>query len=408
MRAILFGIITLAVIAAGVYFGKREFEARRDAMAPPPVEPVTVRGDAVESPVEGGRRSPEESGSPRVEQPSRPRPPDDAEIARAIRRIEERLARDGFRAVGEVASDELESLLEAHDALRGDPELAEALAPLRRWKLKAEVFAAVVDPIERQTLPERLYEVTLTNGNVLTARRADLVGNEYDISVLPSGEVVRPRDTVSRVDELSREQYLARLETEITANAERITSPIDMYVKVVAHCFRWGMTKTGYEFLERLLTMPKSSQVPAIFAHDPDGDITMRWEQAAGRAPLDPLPGTAVASAPPPSPDTSGARPPTERPEPALLDPSVVIETDPARIADALREVRRLRIEAQTIYQKVVVGHQGKLDDLHEARQKLEDAVDILARLPRNQSDVKNARREVAQLLHAVIKSLPF
>jgi hypothetical protein len=232
------------------------------------------------------------------------------------------------------------------------------------------------------------------------ARTATLAGDAYEVSVLPSGVVALARDRVARVDSLSREDFLRRFWEEISANTARMKNPIDLYVKAVTRCFRWGLERQGYEILEALLAMPASAQVPAIFIQETAGDPARLWEQAAGRAPLDQLPGLVAIAAPPPR------APPEETPGQPVR-PATAVPGDLRSLAAALADVRRRLSEAQVIYQRVVTGG-GELKELHAARAHLEAAGEILRRLPPEAPEVRHAKRQTAELLQAVVKSLPF
>jgi hypothetical protein len=94
---------------------------------------------------------------------------------------------------------------------------------------------------------------------------------------------------VTKVSSLPRKKYLTERWKEISALTATLKDPIDIFFSGVRKCFRDGLRREGISLLDRLLGMPESGQVVAMYARDPDGLAVRHWEQAAGRAPLEPL-----------------------------------------------------------------------------------------------------------------------
>jgi hypothetical protein len=391
MRNLFFLLVSVAVIAGGIYAGRRDFERARDSAAA--ISQLQPPSASKEPPRQAGEDSTDAPAAvAAAPEPPPARGPSQSELAELIRRLERRAIEESFSAGARSAGEELARFLDEQPALRGDPALLEALAPLRRWELKAQVFDALVKPIAREELPDQVTEILLANGNRIMARKAVLQGDRYEVELIPSGITSLSREKVSTTQRFSKADYIDRAWAEVSKSIDKLSSPIDLYVKGVTRCFRWGLRERGYQLLERLLALPDSHQVPLVFADDGHGDIARRWEQAAGRMALDPPSGAVSSTAAPASSGAAADAPPS----PA------------ADAAGSLQEARALMQKAAALYQRVVVGHQGDLKDLHAAREDLERAIGILIRLPRQDERVARSRSEAVQLLHAVIKALPF
>ena len=257
----------------------------------------------------------------------------------------------------------------------------------------------------------------LTNGETLTARKATLFGSRYDISVLPSGEIALDQARVEDVKKFRRADFVDESWRELDGKVAALDNPVDLFVKGVSRCHRWGMDAQSVTLLERLLAMQGSEQVPIIFGSESEEDIEGLWRIATGKAKASSgsgRPSAAVAIVNPAAGQSAGSD--AERRVPPSSRASHRPPTPPARSGSGdasgldgkLAEVHRLKTEAQVIYQRIVVGHRGDLKELHGARRKLESAVQILSSLPADEGSVRTMKRDVAGLLHAVIKSLPF
>ena len=400
LRTFVFILIALGTALAGVYYGKSDYARRRvsghvstshgpDDGASPATRPADAGPTSDRSP----GASPVES-----EESSLPAPSPEAlqtqileAIGREIETLRQTIHADGVVAASETAASALEALLEDHqDAFLNDAALLAALQPLRRRILKTNVFAAVVRPIERENLPDRFYRVALVNGNDLWAKRVARGVDTYDLELYPSGKASMARRDINNVKEVSIASFLDGKRQRIVDAASALKEPITLYVRGVRELYSLGLENDGYKLLERVLDMPESKQVPSVFVSDPDGTLVRRWEQAAGRMELEPLEAES---------NVEIVEETTSPDEPRFNDQS--------EITLKLREARLRLKQAQSIYRDVVVNQTRDLTDLHQARRKLDQANQILSRLPRAHPAVETARQSARTLLQAVIKSTP-
>ncbi len=81
--------------------------------------------------------------------------------------------------------------------------------------------------------------------------------------------------------------------------------------------------------------------------------------------------------------------------------------SSPASVVN-LAEARKLFKEAQTLYRKVQILHELDAQDLHPAKEKLEQALELLSKQPADDPETQKLKEESQYLLAAVIKALPF
>jgi len=76
---------------------------------------------------------------------------------------------------------------------------------------------------------------------------------------------------------------------------------------------------------------------------------------------------------------------------------------DPGSIA----KVEGLFGQAQALYQ-AAAGKEGRESDLKTARERLQEALDIVETLPPGDAEVRKVRWQLGQLLSDVVRVLPF
>ena len=144
---------------------------------------------------------------------------------------------------------------------------------------------------------------------------------------------------------------------EISQKVDKLSKPIDIYFRGVTPCFRLGLQKKGYELLEKLLAMPDSEEILTNFVEE-ESDLVSIWNQAAGRIPLGPLTKEKLLAKPKAPRSTSSSA-------------NIGIE-------ESINKVKKLLGRSQAVYRKLTVEKKGDLQELHVARQDLEDALEII------------------------------
>jgi hypothetical protein len=373
MKAVLALISSLA-LAAGLFFGYLDHQrpADRPASTPKP-EATAVPGKPAEVAKPAPTPAPSPPSVPKVEAPGLPLPDPD-ELAATLREIESSILKEEFQAARAIS----ENLVERY---RGNSEALRLLEKVRRLEEKANGYSALLAGLETKELPEDLHRVSLVNGNSLVALSVKEKGDRYEIEYVLGGKGSLTRDRVSGVAPLPRAEYLKERWKEIREKVERTRDPFDLFFFGVRKCFRDGLRREGISLVDRLLAMPDSGQVVALYAKDKDGAAVRSWEQAAGRQELEPLARAEtveVAAAA----DQGGGEDEGDG-------------VDPAGLARA-----RTIIEGVESSLKRPGGDAERFD----ARTRILSAVKVLYGLPPRDDRVRELNRRAADLLNRVMK----
>lgn len=359
-------------------------------------EPSGPGGDGREA-APGTQRDAGDAGNPRLEE--------------RLDEIQRRIGLEDFvGAEDAVKALLLEPELQARD--RRGPHAAHDRA--LRLAAKARSFAAVVRSFERAAsaaaLPrspaastaagssaaaQERFQLLLANGSTVTGRKVDEDATRYVLELEGGGTFAPRKEDVleARVVKGGSAPPSARSDSawkDIEPKIARLTHPIDLFVDGVERCWRMGLRKEALGLLEKVLADPRSDQVPLLFVPDATESLLGDWRVAAGRssaAGLDPGEKTRSGDEPiePSDPEPRGAA------------------ASPASIAKAAM----LLGQAQALYQSAVAKDGGERD-LRSARERLESALGVIASLPPADGDVKQLRREIAQLLSDVARASPF
>ncbi len=274
-------LITVAALGAGLAAGYLDHKRTQEGIVGarkvslPSLEPA--KSPAAEAPVPKP-----EPKTPLPEPEAKTPPPKEEDIATLLKKIEAQILREDFQAASRAA-DEFTS------AYRDHPEAAVFLERLRRAERKSRAYAALVGPLESRRLPETLHDVVLLNGNTFTAKSVKEEAGNYEMDHVLGGKATLPKDQVKGLQPVPLAKYHQRRWKEIEAKVNSYRDPMDLFFFGVRKCFRDGMREEGIRLVDRLLGMPESGQVVALYASDSSGQAARWWEQAAGRAPLEPL-----------------------------------------------------------------------------------------------------------------------
>ncbi len=286
--------------------------------------------------------------------------------------------------------DKLAALLSSHD-FRGAEAAAKALAdetsrgPISvhdralRLEAKARVFENLVSRMPKaeasasEPVTVKASEVLLANGNRILAIAADEDADRY-VFKLEGGAIFTPRrEDVLEVRPVNRQVSLAPGWPDLQQKISRLDDAVLLFVVGVERCYRMGFRNEGLEVLDRILGLPDSDQIPLLFIPDADEAVLRDWQVAAGRRP-------------------SGAG-----------DAAGSEAVDPGSIA----KVERLFGQAQALYQ-AAAGKDGREGDLKTARERLQEALDVVETLPPGDAEVRKVRWQLGQLLSDVVRALPF
>jgi hypothetical protein len=429
-------VVCNIAIALGILFGRWDYEAERTAHEEEQARAEQER-QAQEESANRSRRAAREATVVRVFRGGGDAPTDDmlapagprGETGRAgppgsspVSSLE---ARPPAEPADQVAAfrgrlDKLKDLFQSHD-FDGIEKAARAIAeetstgPISihdkalQAMAKARAFRRVAGPLlakapaesavgaapaKRST--EKALELKLANGATVTGKLIDQDAQGFVVR-LPSGATFAPRrEDVLEAREVEREASAPAAWTDIEPKIAKLAHPIDIYVDGVERCYRMGLRKEGLQVLERLLERPDSDQVPLLFVADADEALLHDWQVAAGRrSPVE----TAGA---PPAASVSG-------------DSEVGDSTAGRGSSSGLKEAEaaflaragKLYDEAQGLFQ-ASAGKDGKGDDLRKARERLQEAREILEGLPPEDAEVKAVRRKLVQLISDVARSSPF
>ncbi len=396
MRTI--GILVSALaVAAGFIVGRvehqRELEATAsapDALDPvsavllKPDEPSPAResGDPGASVDLGARRSPSPSGE-REEASDQPAKSAAEELPPGFRdgyeKLREQVDAMEFEAAAEAAARLIAQLDEANIGK------TKARRLVLRVAARSRSFERLIAPIKQREIGETMYQVLLANGNTLDAMSVEERGDRYRIQ-LANGIGYEPRvEEVQRVTQVDGSVVAEREWEKLAPRVRALDDPIKLYVHGVQRCFQAGLKDQGMKLLERLLDVPGSAKVPALFAtEDPDAAIT-DWLVASGDQ--DPFAAARLPGA------GDGSTPPREDVPRA------------APTGNLLEDLRNLRDEALTLYRRA--RSDGNPRDLETARGRIDEAFDLLDGVE-STPEIDSLRRDLGQLLSDVIRVSPF
>jgi hypothetical protein len=396
-------LLSVLAIAAGMAVGWLEHEESRKAAATSRADQV-IAAPAVLAPASGAperrRRSwtPGESEIVSLEGESGtpPSPVSEPEV----RNVPDR---PGPGAPGESTGDprlqaialaiEKRSFTEAEKAARelaegGDGEATAAVREAAlRLAAKARVFDGLLKAIPAAPAdPGASFEVLLANGATIRVIEVDETSARY-VFKLPKGITFSPpREDVLEVRRAAGKPE-ARVEwKDLAARIASLGHPIDIFIGGVTPCFQNGFEKEGLALLEKLLARLDSDQVPLLFIPDAGEEALADWRLAAGR-------GRTGGGAPAAVAEKSAAQPAAE--ERSGPDAQILVQA------------AELLGEAQALY-RAGAGKEGREEEVRQARERLDRALEILDPLPADHETVKKLRRQLAQLLSDVSRTASF
>ena len=286
--------------------------------------------------------------------------------------------------------EKLTALLSSHD-FRGAEAAAKALAdatargPISvhdralQLEAKARVFEKLVSRMPKTEasasapVTTKASEVLLSNGNRILAIAADEDAERY-VFKLEGGAIFTPRrEDVLEVKVVDRQISLAPGWPALQQKISRLDDAVLLFVDGVERCYRMGFRKEGLDVLDGILGRPDSDQIPLLFVPDADEAVLRDWQVAAGRRP----PGAG---------ELAGGD---------AIDPA------------SLAKVEQLFGQAQALYQ-AAAGKEGRESDLKTARERLQEALDIVETLPPGDAEVRKVRWQLGQLISDVVRALPY
>ncbi|HVR72896.1 MAG TPA: hypothetical protein VMT52_01125 [Planctomycetota bacterium] len=288
----------------------------------------------------------------------------------------------------------------AHDrALRLAAKARSFAAVFRSFERPASAGAAPRSPATSReadsAAAEERFQLLLANGSTVIGRKVDEDATRYVLELEGGGTFAPRREDVleARAVKGGSTPPAARKDSawkDIEPKIARLTHPIDLFVDGVERCWRMGLRKEALGLLEKVLADPRSDQIPLIFVPDATESLLGDWQVAAGRTSAADLEGGVQPRSSDDHSESTDREPRGAAANPASLSKAAV-----------------LLGQAQALYQSAV-GKDGGESDLRAARQRLESALGVIAGLPPADGDVKQLRREIAQLLSDVARASPF
>jgi hypothetical protein len=355
-------------------------ERRRRSWTPGASEIVSLDAEPAPPPVESGKAEARVLSGGQA-----PGPAADSPFAPRLDAIAALIEKRRFAEAEEGARDL------AEDPARPPPPVREAAL---RLAARARIFEKILKAIPPGASdPGSAFEVVLANGATIRAAEVDESAGRY-VFKLPRGITFSPpREDVLEVRRVTG-QPAARTEwKDLAPRVAALSHPIDIFIGGVRPCFQNGLDREGFALLEKLLVRPDSDQIPLLFIPDAGEEALIDWRVAAGRAGAALEGGADLAASAPARPTTPGDA--TAAPAADAPDPQVLIQ------------VAGLLGEAQALYRSAA-GKEGREEDIRQARERLDRALQSLEPLPPGHEAVKKLRRELAQLLSDVSRAVSF
>lgn len=272
---------------------------------------------------------------------------------------------------------------------------------------KARVFARIVAQLPpakasgestgASAEKRKLSEVSLANGNKISAIEVKEEADRYVIKLQGGGVFAPRKEDVLGVQELKEEVAVGPNWPDLERKIARIDDSILLYVEGVERSASLGFRSQGLLVLERLIARPDSDKVPLLFVPDADEDFLKDWRVVAGRrAPQRRREAAGVVTQ---------AKP--DRPDPVVEVPPTAVTPPPSNdnVAAALQKAAQFFGEAQALYQSAA-GEEGRSADLEKARERIHVAIEIVQGLG-DHPDARNLRVKLGQLFSDVVRASP-